>query len=291
MDDFPDGAYDPDNDDYAISGSSAQYGAPPGVGVGAPVYAAPPGIHVSGGDFTDSSADGGGYGGNGGGGGGVGGYGYGYRDDGAGVSPPGVRYDDDDEGGGRYDDFEDDGGGGGSGGAGGYSAPPSAPLRPAPSSQARVSSGSTHQTLGAAGEFPADYIEAFQIYDKEFGDDLISAGTLGTVLRALGQNPTEGELSELVQTMGKDTYTVADVDFILRNYDLRDECSSAEIKGMWEMVAGGSAQTFVQKAALQAVLASMGDKIDAQDFNKIMMAANVDGDVVTFEQFERIMTH
>jgi len=139
-------------------------------------------------------------------------------------------------------------------------------------------------------QFPADYVEAFQIYDKEYGDDAISAGMLGTVLRALGQNPTEGQLSELIQTMGKELFTVADVDAILRNYDLRDECSSEEIQDMWEMVAGPG-QTFVQKSVLQAALAKIGDKIFEQDFAKIMMAANVGGDVVTFDQFERIMTN
>ena len=144
--------------------------------------------------------------------------------------------------------------------------------------------------VGDAGQFPEDYVEAFQIYDKEYGDDAISAGMLGTVLRALGQNPTEGQLAELVQTMGKDIYTVADVDFILRNYDLRDQCSGTEIKDMWEMVAGPG-QTFVQKSVLQAVLSKVGDKIFEQDFAKIMMAADVGGDVVTFDQFERIMTH
>ena len=148
----------------------------------------------------------------------------------------------------------------------------------------------TLPAASADGEFPEDYIEAFQIYDKDYGDDAISAGMLGTVLRALGQNPTEGQLTELIQTMGKDVYTVADVDFILRNYDLADHCSAEDIKSMWDMVAGGPNQTFVQKSTLQAVLSSIGDKIFEQDFNKIMMAANVGGDVVTFEQFERIMT-
>lgn len=80
------------------------------------------------------------------------------------------------------------------------------------------------------------------------------------------------------------------MDFILRNYDLRDQCTSEDIKDMWDMVAGPG-QTFVQKHVLQGVLASIGDKIFEQDFNKIMMAANIGGDVVTFDQFERIMTH
>jgi calmodulin len=171
-----------------------------------------------------------------------------------------------------------------------YRAPPVATAA-APAGGSRGGPAASAGAAGsAASEYPADYIEAFQIYDKDYGDDAISAGMLGTVLRALGQNPTEGQLAELVQTMGKDIYTVADVDFILRNYDLRDQCSPEEIKDMWDMVAGPG-QTFVQKTALQGVLSKIGDKIFEQDFNKIMMAANVGGDVVTFDQFQRIMTN
>lgn len=148
-----------------------------------------------------------------------------------------------------------------------------------------------------ADSYPEDYVEAFQIYDKEYGDDGVSAKMLGTVLRALGQNPTEGQLREITQNvMAKDVYSIADVDFILKNHDLRDQCSSSEIQEMWDMVcasggAAGAGATFVQKSALQKALSSIGDKIMAQDFNMIMMAANVTGDVVTFEQFQRIMTN
>jgi calmodulin len=173
-----------------------------------------------------------------------------------------------------------------------YRAPPPTTAAPAGGNRGpAASSTAAGAGRGApASEYPADYIEAFQIYDKDYGDDAISAGMLGTVLRALGQNPTEGQLAELVQTIGKDIYTVADVDFILRNYDLRDQCSPDEIKDMWDMVAGPG-QTFVQKTVLQGVLSKIGDKIFEQDFNKIMMAANVGGDVVTFDQFQRIMTN
>lgn len=39
--------------------------------------------------------------------------------------------------------------------------------------------------------------EAFTIFDKD-GDGVITSKELGTVMRALGQNPTEAELQDMI---------------------------------------------------------------------------------------------
>jgi calmodulin len=43
----------------------------------------------------------------------------------------------------------------------------------------------------------AEFREAFALFDKD-GDDMISVKELGTVMRSLGQNPTEAELKEMI---------------------------------------------------------------------------------------------
>jgi hypothetical protein len=45
-----------------------------------------------------------------------------------------------------------------------------------------------------------EYKETFSLFDKE-GDGSISLKELGTVLRALGQHPTEADLSDLVGSL------------------------------------------------------------------------------------------
>ena len=49
----------------------------------------------------------------------------------------------------------------------------------------------------------AEFSEVFNLFDKN-GNHTIAANELGTVMRSLGQNPTEAELQEAVRTADKD---------------------------------------------------------------------------------------
>ena len=46
----------------------------------------------------------------------------------------------------------------------------------------------------------AEFKEAFSLFDKD-GDGTITTKELGTVMRSLGQNPTEAELQDMVWAM------------------------------------------------------------------------------------------
>ena len=45
--------------------------------------------------------------------------------------------------------------------------------------------------------FVAEFKEAFSLFDKD-GDGTITTKELGTVMRSLGQNPTEAELQDMI---------------------------------------------------------------------------------------------
>ena len=57
----------------------------------------------------------------------------------------------------------------------------------------------TQSFIGVSTEFK----EAFSLFDKD-GDGTVSSSELGTVLRSLGQNPTEEELEQLVNEVDAD---------------------------------------------------------------------------------------
>ena len=49
----------------------------------------------------------------------------------------------------------------------------------------------------------ADFKEAFSLFDKD-GDGSITTKELGTVMRSLGQNPTEAELQDIINEVDAD---------------------------------------------------------------------------------------
>merc|ERR1711951_154221 len=55
------------------------------------------------------------------------------------------------------------------------------------------------KTQGFTEDQVEDFKEVFQLFDTK-GDGLIQVTQVGDVLRALGQNPTEGDVKKLVQS-------------------------------------------------------------------------------------------
>ena len=49
----------------------------------------------------------------------------------------------------------------------------------------------------------AEFKEAFSLFDKD-GDQTITTKELGTVMRSLGQNPTEAELQDMINEVDAD---------------------------------------------------------------------------------------
>ena len=49
----------------------------------------------------------------------------------------------------------------------------------------------------------SDFKEAFSLFDKD-GDGTITTTELGTVMRSLGQNPTQSELTDMIREVDKD---------------------------------------------------------------------------------------
>lgn len=65
-------------------------------------------------------------------------------------------------------------------------------------------------TRGLTEEQIAEFKEAFSLFDKD-GDGTITSKELGTVMRSLGQNPTEAELQDMINEVDADGN--GDIDF------------------------------------------------------------------------------
>merc|ERR1711871_1596975 len=84
---------------------------------------------------------------------------------------------------------------------------------------------------------------------------------MGTVLRSLGQNPTEAELAALCEEVDKDkSGTIEFEEFV----DL--------------MARTNKTQEAMEEEIKNAVLTSMGDPVDEETINGMIAEADLDGD-------------
>uniref|UniRef100_A0A8C2DUK8 Calmodulin n=1 Tax=Cyprinus carpio TaxID=7962 RepID=A0A8C2DUK8_CYPCA len=65
-------------------------------------------------------------------------------------------------------------------------------------------------------EVSNEFKEAFSLFDKD-GDGTITTKELGTVMRSLGQNPTEAELQDMINEVDADD---EEVDEMIREADI-----------------------------------------------------------------------
>jgi calmodulin len=62
---------------------------------------------------------------------------------------------------------------------------------------------SIRRTLKSRSCVNADYEDAFTLFDKD-GDGVITTKELGIVMRSIGQNPTDAELSDMIHEVDTD---------------------------------------------------------------------------------------
>ena len=69
----------------------------------------------------------------------------------------------------------------------------------------------------------AEFKEAFSLFDKD-GDGTITTKELGTVMRSLGQNPTEAELQDMINEVDADGTHKSILLFLMLYLRLSDVC-------------------------------------------------------------------
>lgn len=86
----------------------------------------------------------------------------------------------------------------------------------------------------------SEFKEAFSLFDKD-GDGTITTKELGTVMRSLGQNPTEAELQDMINEVDADGKG-------FRTLNERQCCSSSDM--LRDGLSGPQSKTNVQRSFL-----------------------------------------
>jgi calmodulin len=138
----------------------------------------------------------------------------------------------------------------------------------------------------------AEFQEAFSLFDKD-KTGTIPTKELGTVLRSLGQNPTEEELQETINEIDADGS--GDVDFseflTMMARKMKDtDYSEEEIKDAFKAF-DKDGNGFILKADVRRVMASLGEKLTDEEVDEMMLIAeaDLDGNQINYEEFVKMM--
>jgi calmodulin len=136
----------------------------------------------------------------------------------------------------------------------------------------------------------AEFREAFQLFDKD-GDGTITTKMLGTVMRSLGQNPTEVELQDMINEVDCDGNGTIDFPEFLNmmSRKMKDTDCEEEILEAFK-VFDRDGNGYISAEELRHVMTNLGEKIDDAEIDEMLRMADVDGTGrINYEQFVRAM--
>ena len=136
----------------------------------------------------------------------------------------------------------------------------------------------------------AEFQEAFQIFDKD-GDGSITTKELGTVMRSLGQNPSDEEVRQMIEEVDEDKSETIDFkEFLglmarkMKETDAEDEL--LEAFKVFDRDGNGK----ISAHELRYVMLSSGEDLTEQDIQEMVMEADIDGDgFIDYQEFVKIM--
>jgi calmodulin len=132
--------------------------------------------------------------------------------------------------------------------------------------------------------------EAFAIYDLD-GDGTITTRELGSVMRALGLNPTEAEILNFIKEVDLDNSGSINFEeyVALMAGKMKDIDSEEDIIAAFK-VFDVENKGYITQYELRHVMTNLGEKLTEQEVSDMMREADADGDgKINYEDFVKIM--
>jgi calmodulin len=136
----------------------------------------------------------------------------------------------------------------------------------------------------------SEYKEAFSRFDLN-GDGSICAQELGSIMRSLGQYPTDNELKDMISEIDADGSGTVDFPEFLTMMvrKIKDVDADEEIREAFR-VFDKDGNGFISAAELRHVMNSLGENLSDEEIDEMIREADIDGDgQVNFEEFVTLM--
>ena len=135
-----------------------------------------------------------------------------------------------------------------------------------------------------------EYREAFENFDKDHNGS-ISHKELGSMMKSLGQNPTDAEMREIIAEVDLDGNGYVDFnEFVIimqkRSKELDPEEEIISAFRVFDKDGNGTLST----KELRHIMTTIGDKLTDEEVDQMIEEADIDGDgVINYEEFVRMM--
>jgi|EP00670_Eutreptiella_braarudii_P000700 calmodulin len=137
----------------------------------------------------------------------------------------------------------------------------------------------------------AEFKDAFSMFDKD-GDGTIDTTELGTVMRNLGQEPSEDEIIEMIKEVDGDGSGAIDFEefLILMAKQLDGGDIEAECKQAFA-VFDKDGDGFISTCELKGIISNLGEKPTDEELDEMVKQADADGDgKVGYDDFVKMMS-
>ena len=123
------------------------------------------------------------------------------------------------------------------------------------------------------------------------GPGILPTKNLGTLMRSLGQNPTDAELADMINEVDADGNGTVDFpEFLtMMSRKMKDTDSEEEILEAFK-VFDKDGSGFIATSDLHHMMSSLGEKLADEEINEMIQDADADGQGhIDYEQFVRMM--
>eukprot|EP00091_Calanus_sinicus_P022478 TRINITY_DN713_c0_g1_i2.p1 TRINITY_DN713_c0_g1~~TRINITY_DN713_c0_g1_i2.p1 ORF type:complete len:150 (-),score=64.00 TRINITY_DN713_c0_g1_i2:90-539(-) len=145
----------------------------------------------------------------------------------------------------------------------------------------------------ASEKLPLNLIGVYQdAFNRTAGEDgSVDSTGVSTIMRSVGQNPSEAEIADMINQVDKDGTGSLDFPEFLMMMCLKSDVENAEdeIREAFQ-VFDGDGNGFINRQELACVMGNLGIELSTEEVQTMIDEADQDGDgQINYEEFYAMM--